>query len=120
MSADESLQEEERLDLSGCDPQRDTARFEQLLEGIRRAAAAELHRRQAALGLWGQFWRWRLPILAGSGLLALAALAFLLTQEPAETPRSLVAEATGVPSAWLYRSASEAEPAPRPAEREQR
>ncbi len=120
MSVDERLYEEEPCDLSSCDPQGDPDRFERLVGDIRRAATAELLRRQAALGLWGQFWRWRLPIFAGSALLMLGAMAILLTQQPRSAPRSLIAEASGVPSAWLYGSAGNEDGLALPVQGEQR
>lgn len=92
--------EPDRIDLSAIDPRAKSEEFDQLVRGIRLAATPELIRRQARSSIWGQYRRWRRPLLAASGLLAIASAAVLLLVPPS-TPRqeASLAAAFGVPSA---------------------
>jgi len=91
---------EERLDISPLDPRGDAKRFERVIQEIRRAATPELLRRQGALGLWGEFARWRRAILVASGGLALASILVLGIMQPSASTHSGLAETFGVPEAW--------------------
>jgi hypothetical protein len=101
MMDDRNHDDPERLDLTPLDPRADPARFERLVREVRRAATPELVRRQTGLTLWGQLTRWRRPILATSGLLALASAVVLLVVHPSATTQATqttLAEGFGVPS----------------------
>jgi hypothetical protein len=98
MMDDQIQGDPDRLDLSSLDPRADTARFERLLREVRLAATPELVRRQSNPTLWGQLARWRRPVIAVSGLLALASAIVLLVVHPSITTQTTLAEAFGVPS----------------------
>jgi hypothetical protein len=100
MMDEQKPMEPDRIDLSPLDPRAESADFDRLLREIRLAATPELIRRQAISSIWGQFRSWRRPVLAASGLLALASAVVLLLV-PSSTPqqRTTLAEAFGVPSA---------------------
>jgi hypothetical protein len=98
MMDDQSRGDSDRLDLSPLDPRTDALRFERLVREVRRAATPELVRRQAGLTLWGQIARWRRPILAASGLVALVSVIVLAVAHPSATSQTTLAEAFGVPS----------------------
>lgn len=94
-----------RLDLSLLDPRSDVPRFEQLVRDVRRAATPELVRRQCSQTLWGQIARWRRPIFAAAGAVALASVIVLAVAHPSmttaqtgQTTQTTVAEAFGVPT----------------------
>jgi hypothetical protein len=98
MTDDQIHDDPDRLDLSPLDPLADTARLERLLREVRLAATPELVRRQANPTLWGQLARWRRPVFATSGLLALASAVVLLVVHPSTATQTTLAEAFGVPS----------------------
>ena len=102
MTDDMKRDRDERVDLSALDPCEDPERFERLVRGIRRAATPELMRRQGALGLWGELARWRRPILAASGVLAIASVLVLATVRPSSSTRSFAAETLGIPAEWAH------------------
>jgi hypothetical protein len=88
----------DRIDLTPLDPRADAVRFERLVREVRCAATPELLRRQARLTPWSQIARWRRPILAASGMLALASVIILALIHPSTTTQMTLAEAIGVPS----------------------
>jgi len=98
MMDDKTRGDPDRLDLTPLDPRADAASFERLVREVRRAATPELVRRQAGLSLWGQIARWRRPILAASGLMALASVIVLVVAHPPTTKQTTLAEAIGVPN----------------------
>jgi hypothetical protein len=98
MMDDKTHGDSDRLDLSPLDPRADAARFERLVREVRRVATPELVRRQAGLTPWGQIARWRRPILAASGLLALVSAIVVATVHPSTTAKTTLAEAIGVPN----------------------
>ena len=104
MTDDRTRGDSEGPDLTPLDPRADGDRFERLVRELRCAATPELARRQAGLGLWGQLVRWRRPVFAASGLLALVAAAVLALVHPSVTRQSTLADAIGVPdpvARWL-------------------
>jgi hypothetical protein len=96
----------DRMDLSPLDPLGDDESLERFVGRVRAAATRELLRRQAPPRLGDLIVRMRRPILAASGLLALASLLVLLTVQPSRRqPDDAVATALGVPGVcadWAY------------------
>jgi len=103
---------DDRLDLSPLDPRADAERFERLAGEIRRAARPELVRRQGALGLWGEFARWRRGILIASGGLAFASILVLGMMQPSTSTQSGLAETFGIPEVWAQWVESGENPGP--------
>jgi hypothetical protein len=107
MMDDQNRDDPDRLDLTLLDPRADGLRFEQLVRDVRRAATPELVRRQAGPTLWGQIARWRRPIFAVSGLVALASTVVLAVVQPSATAQTTMAEAIGLPgqvARWVQAS----------------
>jgi hypothetical protein len=102
MMDDQTRDDADRLDLAPLDPPADTARFERLVREVRCAATPELVRRQLSSTLWGQIARWRRPVLAASGLVALVSVIVLAVARPSSatsaTSQITLVEAFGVPS----------------------
>ncbi len=101
-----------RVDLSALDPAGDGARFEELVQGVLRAAAPELARRQAPFPVFALIARWRRPVLATAGLLAAASLAVLLLTRPVAERQATLAEAGGVPREWASWAQADRNPTP--------
>jgi hypothetical protein len=113
--ADNDARSEDRLDLAALDPLADPRRFERVMGRVLDAAADELARRRAELGLGGLIVAWRRLILAAFGLVAAASiLALFLANEPptraGET--ATVEEALGVPRTWSGWVRGDARPTP--------
>jgi anti-sigma-K factor RskA len=115
MMDDKADEEQDRLDLTPLDPRADAPRFDRLMREVRRGATPELVRRQFSSTLWGQIARWRRPILATSGVVALVSVIALVVAHPSTrtsattsaTTQTTLAEAFGVPSSvarWVQGS----------------
>jgi len=96
----------ERVDLSPLDPLGDEQALDRFVARVRTAATGELLRRQAPPRLVELIARMRRPILAASGLLAVASLIVLLAVRlPHPRTGDAVATAMGVPdvlAGWTY------------------
>lgn len=112
MNRDADAGQDRPLDLSALDPMADPARFAGLGSRLSRAAAGELARRRARLDVWSCLAAWRRPVLATAGIVAVAASLVLATvPQPAESSTSL-AEAAGVPGAWVQLARGSQAPTP--------
>lgn len=89
------------IDLTSLLPEDEESRFEGLVLRVRRDAMAELSRRRRAVSLWGVIENWRRPILAGSGVLAVASLAAMVLMDRQGTTAdtaSTRSDAWGIPT----------------------
>lgn len=110
------------LDLSSLDATAGAGRLDRLVDGVMAAAAAELARRRAAPSIWDLITRWRRPVLAMSGALALGVLAVFLLVHPRATAAAAgvaatatqvtLAEAAGVPREWVRWEQADRNPTP--------
>jgi hypothetical protein len=91
----------EPLDLGPLEPLPKREDLDRFVRRVVTAATPELVRRQAILTLGELLIQWRRPILAASSVLAVAAMAVLLTaRSPSATSRGTLTEALGVPTTW--------------------
>jgi hypothetical protein len=101
------------IDCTPLDPWTEPMAWDQFVRRIRLAATPELMRRQAAQGLGGIIVLWRKPILALSGLLAVASIAMLLSApKAAPAAGNPVVEALGLPGRWASWVGTGEEPSP--------
>lgn len=89
------------VDLTPLDPLADPLRRRQLLGGLNTAAADVLARRRARICVWGLLAAWCRPVLLAAGVGAmLAGLVLMAVPRPVVTSPTL-AEAAGIPGAWV-------------------
>lgn len=112
MTLDTDTGADRPLDFSALDPQADPTRFHGLVNRLGRAAAGELAARRARTDLWTCLADWRKPVLATAGIVAAAASLVLATVPPSEPARASLAEAVGVPGAWVQLTRSAQSPTP--------
>lgn len=122
MVEDRDQNEPQRVDLAALDTTAAVGGLDRLVGGVMAAAAAELARRRAAPSVWDLIMRWRMPVLATSGALALGALAVFVLVHPVTMTQVAVsastsdqvtlAEAAGVPSEWVRWTQTDVNPTP--------
>ncbi len=99
------MTDDDRIDLSALDPDRDPARLERSARAVAARVAPSLRRRRERVpALWLGLARWRRPVVAAATLVAVASVAVLvLPHRTASTGASAapvtLAEAEGVPAA---------------------
>jgi hypothetical protein len=102
------------IDFSPLDPLGDRRHFEQLMQGLHRAAAPELERRQLSQSIWWQLFAWRRPFFtaAAAALVILAGTAYLtIPTTPAnEEKTDNLALALGVPTEVISWSVADSLP----------
>jgi hypothetical protein len=100
------------VDLSPLDPTAEPQHLDRVVARIRAAAEPELLRRRRAVGIWGEFARWRRGILVASGALAVASLlAIVLIQPPAESAEESNS-VLGIPAQYASWIQGEEQPGP--------
>jgi hypothetical protein len=90
---------DDRIDLRALDPTLDPERFQRLVAGIGRGAAAELAARRARATVIGQITAWRRPMLAAAATLLIVSGAVLWSTREDDSREGMgVVEAVGVPT----------------------
>ncbi len=94
--------DEDRIDLSALDLDRDPTRLERSARAIAARVAPSLRRRlERPPGLWLGLAQWRRPVFAAAALVAVASIAVLALPRggPAGASSLTLAEVEGVPAA---------------------
>jgi hypothetical protein len=103
MIVDPGSIDRERIDFMELDPLRDSTRFDRIARRIRRAATAELVRRQSTITPFGALAlivRWWGPVAAAAALIMVLSAAVFMTVRPSSSGHSQTrfAVAVGMPS----------------------